>query len=305
MRSREAIKAYLTFGKKDRLGIFALVLLIGIIYALPQLFSKRAGPPSAREASIFIKAIDTVAAAHKNNYPEENRDDFQPSLAKDFSTGELFRFDPNTLSVEGWQRLGLSERTSRTIENYRNKGGKFYKPEDIKRIWGMPAGFYERVKDYINIAPRANGYSQNTPNKAYIKPEKKVLIVDINVADTSEFIALPGIGSKLAARIVNFRDKLGGFYSIDQVGETYGLPDSTFQIIRSSLQLSGPVKTLNVNTATKEELKAHPYIRWNLANAIVEYRNQHGNFTSLEELKKIILIDESNYDKIRHYLVVN
>jgi len=113
---------------------------------------------------------------------------------------------------------------------------------------------------------------------------------------------LPGIGSKLAARIVNFRDKLGGFYSVDQVGETYGLADSTFQKIKGSLQLSGSVKKFNINTATKDELKIHPYIKWNLANAIVEYRNQHGAFKSLDELKNIVLIDEVTFEKIVHYL---
>ncbi|MGZ3950244.1 MAG: ComEA family DNA-binding protein [Flavisolibacter sp.] len=310
MRTREAIKAYLTFGKKDRIGVIALVLLIGIIYALPYLFSKKPQPFPAREGSLFLKAIDTLAAEDKTKYaddPNQNNNDdrYQPSLTRSFENGELFRFDPNTLPAEGWQRLGLSERTSRTIEKYRSKGGKFYKPEDIQRIWGLPAGFYERVKGYIVIAPIENSYRKNDFYRAYTRPEKEVLLVDINAADTSAFIALPGIGSKLATRIVNFREKLGGFYSIDQVAETYGLPDSTFQNIKSSLQLGGSVKTLNINTATKDELKMHPYIRWNLANAIVEYRNQHGNFQSLEDLKKISLVDESSYEKITHYLVVN
>ncbi|HEY6955315.1 MAG TPA: helix-hairpin-helix domain-containing protein [Flavisolibacter sp.] len=308
MRAKDAIKAYLSFGKKDRIGLLSLVSLIGIIYALPYLFSRKREPFPGKEASIFLAAIDTVSAKEKDKHPNDYRMDnsdfrYQPSLSKSFENGELFRFDPNTLSVEGWQRLGLSERTSRTIEKYRSKGGKFYRPEDIQRIWGLPNGFYERVEDYIVITVKESNYPKSR-DKAYERSEKKVLIVDINQADTSAFIALPGIGSKLAARIVNFRDKLGGFYSIDQVAETYGLPDSTFQTIKTSLQLSGSVKTINVNTATKDELKAHPYIRWNLANAIVEYRNQHGSFKGLDELKNIAVIDEVTFEKIKHYLSV-
>jgi competence ComEA-like helix-hairpin-helix protein len=113
---------------------------------------------------------------------------------------------------------------------------------------------------------------------------------------------LPGIGSKLAARIVNFREKLGGFYSVEQVGETYGVPDSTFQKIKNRLVVNSEVRKVNINLATKEELKTHPYIRWQLANAIVEYRNQHGPFKSLEDLKKIVLVDEINFKKIIPYL---
>jgi competence protein ComEA len=309
MQIKESIKAYLTFGKRDRIGVIGVILLTGIIYALPYLFSKKNEPFPAKETSMLVKAMDTLAAKQQanhytKNFDEDNKDDqYQPSQAKSFANGELFQFDPNTLTVEGWQKLGLSEKTSKTIDKYRSKGGKFYKPEDIKKIWGMPEGFYERVKDYIAIASIQNNYSQNNFDKpTYTKPEKKIVAVNINEADTSAFIALPGIGSKLAARIINFRDKLGGFYSVDQVGETYGLPDSTFQKIKASLQLNDSVKKLNVNTATKDELKAHPYFKWNLANAIVEYRNQHGAFKSLEELKNIAVIDEATFKKIVHYL---
>jgi competence ComEA-like helix-hairpin-helix protein len=127
--------------------------------------------------------------------------------------------------------------------------------------------------------------------------------IDVNSADTAAFIALPGIGSKLASRIINFRDKLGGFYSIDQIGEIYGLPDSTFQKIKPYLKLEKiELKKININTATKDEMKSHPYIKWALANAIVEYRNQHGNFSSLEDLKKISLITDELFNKLEHYL---
>jgi len=307
MQIKDGIKAYFTFGKRDRIGVIAIVILIGIIYALPYLFVKKNEPFPAKPSPDLIKAMDTAMAKQQNkqkNYDENDNDyQYQPSQTKNFANGQLFQFDPNILSVEGWQKLGLSEKTSKTIEKYRSKGGKFHKPEDIKKIWGMPEGFYERVKDYIVIASVQNNYPQNEFEKTtYTRPEKNAIVVNINEADTSAFIALPGIGSKLATRIVTFRDKLGGFYSVDQVGETYGLPDSTFQKIKGSLQLSGSVKKLNVNTTTKDELKVHPYIKWNLANAIVEYRNQHGNFKSLDDLKNIAVIDEATFEKIVHYL---
>ena len=309
MQFKEAIKAYLTFGKRDRLGILTIILLIGIIYSYPYVFEKKNEPFPAKETSILLRSIDTVNAGKQpgqftKNYDEGNPMDYayQVSQSTSFSGGELFHFDPNTLPIEGWQKLGLNEKTSKTIEKYRNKGGKFYKSEDIKKIWGMPPGFYERVKDYIVFTSAKIDHSQNDFEKRTYTKEKKVLFVNINEADTSAFIALPGIGSKLARRIVSFRDKLGGFYSVEQVGETYGLPDSTFQKIKTSLQLNGPVKKLNINSATRDELKMHPYIKWNLANAIVEYRNQHGLFKSLDELNKIALIDEATFERIVHYL---
>jgi competence ComEA-like helix-hairpin-helix protein len=130
-------------------------------------------------------------------------------------------------------------------------------------------------------------------------------IIDINQADTAAFISLPGIGSKLANRIVNFRQKLGGFYSVQQVGETFGLPDSTFQLIQPRLQCGPAVlQKLNINTADANTLKQHPYIRWNIANAIVQYRQQHGLFHAVEDLQQIVLITPELYNKIAGYLTV-
>lgn len=308
MRIKETARDYLSFGKRDRMGVIAVVLLIAIIYALPYLFARRKAPFPVQENPALSSAIDSLAVGKKSNPfqqdEHENNDQyfFEPRPSKGLQGGELFRFDPNTLPVEGWQRLGLSARTSRTIEKYRRKGGKFRHPEDLRKIWGMPEGFYQRVKDYIVIAFAPADEQNKVEQKGFSRPGKKPIIIDINEADTSAFIALPGIGSKLANRIVNFRERLGGFYSVDQIGETYGLQDSVFQKIRGSLQLGGPVKKLNVNTATKEELKAHPYIKWNLANAIVEYRNQHGPFKTLDELKNIVLVDEAAYKKMTPYL---
>lgn len=128
--------------------------------------------------------------------------------------------------------------------------------------------------------------------------------IDINKADTTVFIALPGIGSKLASRIVNYREKLHGFYCVEQVAETFGLADSTFQKIKPWLVVTeGSIEKVNINTATAEALRT-PYISYNLANAIYEFRIQHGQFSTLEELKKIMLVDEALFKKITPYLTV-
>jgi competence protein ComEA len=302
---KEFLKNYLVFGKRDRIGLISVFAIIALNFVLPRFFARQNDPFPLKERAVLVKAIDTLEANQRNrkgNDEETASHQYESSEVKSFSPGKLFRFDPNTISIEGWKELGLAERTAKTINNYRNKGGKFYKPEDLQKIWGLPEGFYERVKNYIFITSLKKPSEPNNFSRPYERVERKIAAVNINSADTSAFIALPGIGSKLAFRIVNFRDKLGGFYSTNQVGETYGLPDSTFQKIKIYLQLSGDVKKLNINTATKEELKTHPYIKWNLANAIVEYRNQHGSFKSLEELRNIVLIDEATFDKIKHYL---
>jgi competence ComEA-like helix-hairpin-helix protein len=302
MKWRQFISDYLRFSKKDRVGVLCLLALIVIIWLLPRLFAKDE-TVIVKEDKILLAAVDTLNKKQKPSYEKDDEEAFnqyEPSTTSSFSKGELFQFDPNLLPAEGWKKLGLNERSIRTINNYRNKGGKFYKPQDLEKIWGLPQGFYQRVKEYISIAKEYNHHEEKFVQAA--KPEKKSLNVNVNSADTMALIALPGIGSKLALRILNFRDKLGGFYSVDQIKETYGLADSTFQKIKIYLIVDGQVEKINLNTVTKDQLKIHPYIKWNLANAIVEYRNQHGNYKSIEDLKNISMLDENTFNKIAHYL---
>jgi DNA uptake protein ComE-like DNA-binding protein len=132
---------------------------------------------------------------------------------------------------------------------------------------------------------------------------RKPVIVQINRADSAAWEALPGIGPALAARILRFRDKLGGFYAVGQVAETYGLPDSTFKKIQASLRLdSGSLKKLNINQMDEKSLAQHPYIRYKLARQIVQYRSVHGPFSRPEDLYNIPLVDDSIYRKLEKYI---
>jgi competence protein ComEA len=312
MAAPKWFKEWLTFNKKDRIGVLIFIVVVAGCVFLPGLFAKKTELYVLKENEVLVKAIDTLQQRQLAKKYNRNQDQdyshqnnsyrYETSQTAAFTNGALFQFDPNTIKTADWQRMGLNEKTSKTIEKYVSKGGKFYKPEDLMKIWGMPQGFYERVKDYVVIISVQKNYPSTYEDKPFVREERKPSIVEINGADTSAFIALPGIGGKLSARIVAFREKLGGFYSVEQIGETYGLPDSTFQKIKTRLQVGSDVRKINVNTATKDELKVHPYIRWNLANAIVEYRNQHGAFKSLDDLKNIVLIDEVTFKKIANYL---
>lgn len=311
------ITEYLNFTKKQRNGTLALILLILAISLLPFVFPFFI-KPIATDATSFEKEIATLKIKQADSgtaYQRKVSDDdhsplYEPAdrkySSKEIWEGELFYFNPNTLDEAGWKKLGVREKTIATIFKYTSKGGKFYKPEDLGKIWGLSEADKERLIPFVQIDKAkvaanypANNYSKPVVEKISYTPQ----LIDINLADTSAFIALPGIGSKLSQRIISFRDKLGGFYKIEQVAETFGLPDSTFKKIKQWLQLNNTlVKQLNVNTATLDDLKAHPYIRYAIANVIVQYRNQHGNFSAVSDLKKIMLITDEVYNKMEPYI---
>lgn len=313
------VKEYFSFTKKERNAIIILGLLALFFSLLPTIF------PFLVKDDIEL-VVDTVAQrelAALEILPDKKEttaasysdaDLYQPKESKfekyrrEKITAELFFFNPNTATAEEWKRLGLRDKTIQTILKYRSKGGKFYAPKDLQRIYGLHTDEYERLLPYVQIEAPTKRFNEPAIVSNEIKTDRKeynAALVDINHADTTTWKQLKGIGSAYARRIVNFRTKLGGFVSIEQVGETYGLPDSVFQKVKQQLRLgSSDINQIDVNNSTVEQLKAHPYIGFSVANAIVQYRNQHGNFSTITDLQKIGAIDEALYRKISPYLTV-
>ena len=314
------ISDYLNFTKKERTGILVLLFLIIFFITMPFLFpffihQKATDNTSFKKevSMLVIKQADSTNKFSKRNLDEDGYQNYREPSEKNYypkqTKGELFNFDPNTLDEAGWQRLGIRDKTIATIQNFVKKGGRFYKPADIGKIWGLHTDEVERLIPFVQIQ---NNSANNYPDKkahepnGYQKPTYTPSIIDINTADTSVLIALPGIGSKLSQRILSFRDKLGGFYKVEQIGETFGLPDSTFQKIKPRFSISNTsIHQININTATIEEMKAHPYLRYAIANAIMQYRVQHGNYAAVDDIKKIMLITEEIFNKAAPYLKVD
>ena len=326
-------REYLSFTNKERTGIFILIIIILICLLLPFVYPYFIQPKNYdhfqfdKEISqLKVKQADSTAGKKyfsKNFDPDSYRDNYsnynEPS-EKNYYTklkAEVFYFDPNTASVNQWQRLGIRDKTIETIQKYLSKGGHFYKPEDISKIWGLRPGDVQRLLPYVRIENTQKQYAKENNNNSdkptynnypdsYRDKKNLAQTIDINTADTTAYISLPGIGSKLAQRIIAFRDKLGGFYSVDQIKETYGLQDSVFKKIKPKLVLTNvTVKQININTASLDELKIHPYIRYYLANAFIQYRTQHGNFSSVNDIKKILIITDEIFNKVAPYLTMN
>ena len=246
-----------------------------------------------------------------NSYTDYNTDEgYQAYAKKSYNntfTGTMFYFDPNTLDAAGWQKLGIKDKTIVSMQKYISKGGRFREPDDLRKVWGLRDDEKERLIPYVRIAETAQPTYTNNYTPYEKKPyEKKVVApIDINAGDSSAFDALPGIGGGYSRRIINFRNRLGGFYKVEQIAETFGLPDSVFQKIKPLLKISGnDIKKININSAKEEELKAHPYIRWQLAKVFTEYKKQHGDFKTLQDLRKIMTIDDETYNKITPYLTI-
>jgi competence protein ComEA len=233
---------------------------------------------------------------------EEKKDSITLSTEHD-----PFMFNPNTATREEFTRLGFSAILANRIENYRLKKGRFNVKSDLMKIYGMDSGLYKRMYAYIDLpeerAVKKPDLNKDRETATVVSTEK----LDLNLADTTQLIGIYGIGSKLSLRIIKYRNQLGGFVSMDQLGEVYGLDTVVVNELNRKAYIAADYqpKKIIINSASEKELSTHPYIKYTLAKAITAYRFQHGNFTSLEDLKKIALVDETFYTRIKPYLTLN
>ncbi len=218
---------------------------------------------------------------------------------------KLFSFVPNQVTKDKLIELGFPGTLANRIVHYQLKGGKFKARKDLLKIYGMDSALYRKLYPFIELP------ETTVPKSATISiaPKEKPTLVsfDLNNADTAQLIKIYGIGPKLSRRIVAYREKLGGFISFDQLREVYGLDSTVVHELfkRSTIAENFKPQLIDINSATERELGNHPYIKFKLAKAITAYRFQHGPFQSVDALKKIALIDEPTFQKIKTYLSVN
>jgi len=227
---------------------------------------------------------------------------FEKSLVKPIIP---FVFNPNEATKETLLNLGLSEKVAQTVINFRSKGGQFRKKQDFKKIYGLAEKDYLTLAPYMEITPIKRRMAEGT-NISDDIPEsfstETTFHLDINNSSVEDWKQLSGIGEITAKRIVNFRDKLGGFVSIEQIKMTYNLPDSVIEKVATQLIVSPIPNKILINTLTAEELKLHPYIKTKQAHIIINYRVNHGNYQNIEDLYKVKALKPDFFEQIQPYL---
>jgi competence protein ComEA len=218
----------------------------------------------------------------------------------------LFSFNPNKASANDFSEIGFSPSLANRIVNYRNKGGKFLIKSDLLKMYGMDTALYKRVYSVIDLPETRVNKNNPTKEQPIVKPKVINVKLDLNEADTAQLVKVYGIGKKLSERIIKYRNRLGGFVTIKQLKEVYGLDSATVKNISEKFIVAEnylPYQ-FNINSATEKELGSHPYLSFKLAKAIAAYRFQHGQFTSVDDLTKVQLLDENDFKRIKPYLTL-
>ena len=233
------------------------------------------------EAALFVHKAAVLRIAANRDHPDTvyiyERNPVQPEMTKDSVVGrhvvrheaphepavvavreklaprrvESFRFDPNTVSVEDLRRLGFSQKQAQSIDNYRQKGGRFRRPADFAKSFVVADSVYKRLEPYIDIP-----------------------LLDINKADSAALLALPGIGPYFAGKIVSFRERLGGYSTVEQLLDIYHFDQAKLDGLRDLITCSQP-RPYALWTLPEEELARHPHISRAEAHGIVLYRSHN------------------------------
>ncbi len=282
----------LYISRRSRRGVYVFVLCcLALVYA-PRvvLFMNQSD-----DAILTTEEITYFHETHKNRVERKSKE--SKSKSSKFKVPPE-KFDPATYSAAQWMNLGLSEKQANVVVKFTSRGIK--NEEQLKQIFVIPDQLFSLIKDSVIY----------TLPKVYEKTEKEItkneiILLELNTATAEDLEKLRGIGPYLASKIVNFRTQLGGFNQLEQLVEVYKFPPELIETIGKFLKLDpSMIRKININSATTEELNAHPYLNWNQANSIVKIRQQKVKFTSLEQLKESVLIDEKTYKKILPYVTL-
>ena len=309
-------KDFFSFTKQERQGILILLALIAGICIGKFFFSKK--EPVSDKNNI----VQEQASEHEKEEKYAQKEEPFNYRSNNETTIILKPFDPNSADYSTFVSLGLKPYIAQNIIKYRNKGGKFKKPDDLAKIYGLSNDDFKKLKPYIQIKTEIQPIQKQQimandsiskillPQKENIhttkKQEKITLgtVIDVNNADTAELKKIPYIGSAFARRIVKYRQLLGGFYSVEQLKEVHGLDNELFLKIAPYLTISEnpDLQVISVNQSSLDKLKSHPYINFYQAKIIVELRKKKGKIRNISELALLEEFSENDLKRLVHYL---
>jgi len=299
------IRDYFTFNKRERNGVFILISIIALLLVWLNISEKFV----KQEQTDFSKFESEIAqfnsAVREQQDSTKTSEQLQKPQRAEKAPVDFFYFDPNNLSEDDWKRLGLSQKQINVIKNYERKGGKFKTKEDVKKMYCITPKQYASLEPYIKIEAAEKEQPVVKVNENVFTNKNVFPLLEINAADSAQLVKLKGIGAYFATKIIKYRSLLGGFLQKEQLMEVWNLDRNKYNEFEQYITIDvSKVKRININTCNTQELK-HPYLKWNQVNAIVNYREKHGKYKTVDEIKHTDLVDDETLLKIAPYLTVD
>ncbi len=298
------------FSRADRRGCLVLLTVLFLLMGagLWWLFSSEEptslpAPADHARFEAFLRSVRTDSLRRAERFSHT----YEPYAVSERKP-ETFPFDPNTADSTELLRLGLTPWQVRNIYKYRARGGRYHRPEDFARLYGLSVETYDRLRPHIRIAERFRLVADVRPgDTALVRPDaprypakvKSGTRLELNAADTASLRTIPGIGPALARRIVRYREALGGYARLEQLAEVEGLPED---VARWFFIHRPPTPCLNLNKASFDALNRHPYLDFYQTRIIVEHRRLEGPLRSLDDLGLYEEFPPAALERLRPYV---
>ncbi len=289
-----------------------MLVLIGI-NLIPDIFSKTPAFSKHQLEEIIalhqqeFKALEDAKANENFNAANPDRSVLEQKL-------NPFPFNPNNLAEESWKKLGLAAHQIRNIKNYESKGGKFFRKEDLKKIYTISETEYAILEPFIRIPSTGNqriARASQSPEQAAAKEtstlpkeaKPEVVTIELNGADSLQLIQLPQVGPWFAHRILKYRDILGGFVDKEQLREVYGMDEERYSTFREFVEVdTASLEPLQINFAEFKAVVRHPYFSYPLTKAVFNHRDRKGMLQSFDQLMELAPASDSLSPYLKYYV---
>lgn len=301
---KRIVRDYFTFNRRERRGIAVLLVILTVLSAAHIVIRFT---PTSNVHFDFSQLVVSDSVVYARDYVDTSAAD----KSNEKEPVVWNRFDPNLVSPAQLVSFGLDSSIAVRIEKYRDAGGKFRKPEDLKKIYGLNEDWYESASKYIQI--KTESPADTGTYKPYwaqldssVKTTKiKIERFELNTVDSATLVKVPWVGAFTSGEIIDLRARLNGFRSYDQLLDIYRISDQAVEnIIKYSTLDTTLVGFIDINECDLKTLGRHPYLTWKQAKIILNYRDQHGPYMSIDGILKTSVINDSVYSKIAPYLTI-
>lgn len=311
------LKQFFYWSKQDRLGIILLSIILALLALTntfyKQIFYSKPEGWSADSLNYYVTLLDSLETDLKlTEAKTKETSRFKTNRKKGLYKPIIyFPFDPDTMSNQNWVDFGFSQKQARVINNFKLSIGGFKGPEDLSKCFVISQEKIKEMTPFMAFKSKEPEIRSNkdkapieiNPFAGEVKNEELFIPLELNSADSVALLSIKGIGPYFAGKITAYKNQLGGFVNTDQLLEIWLVDSQKLKIIAPQIRIDTLlIARLPINRITAKELKNHPYFNWNLSNAIISYRNQHGLFQSKKDLKKVKIVSDSLLIRLGSYL---
>jgi DNA uptake protein ComE-like DNA-binding protein len=274
----KTLRSFFNFTREQRTGIFvlfAIIILLQMIYFFADFGFETKEYPDKQKWLSLQSEIDSMKTESEKESPK------------------MYLFNPNFITDYKGYKLGMSVEEIDRLLVFRKENKYVNSPKEFQNVTKISDSLlnviapYFKFPDWVNNKKEFKEYNKY-PNKAFAKKEK-IIIIDINQATKEDLIKIYGIGEAISLRILKQKENLGGFVSMEQMKDVWGLSPEVIENLNSHFKVSvlPNIKKIDVNNASLKELSQFYYFRYALAKEIVTYRSMRGNINNIEDLTKI------------------